>query len=44
LSLTVQFLARVALIKYRCLADAVVCTAVMGISAGLSVALQPVLT
>ncbi|MFC8666270.1 Pycsar system effector family protein [Streptomyces sp. NPDC057199] len=42
LSRTVHFLARVALLKYRCLTGAVVCTAVMGISAGLSVALQPV--
>ncbi|MFD4945485.1 hypothetical protein ACFWNT_23880 [Streptomyces sp. NPDC058409] len=43
LSHTVRFLARVAVRKYRCLTGAVVCTAVMGVSAGLSVTLQPVL-
>ncbi|WP_089100188.1 hypothetical protein [Streptomyces hyaluromycini] len=44
LSHTVRFLAHVAVLKYRWLAGAVVCTAAMGVSAGLSVALQPVLT
>ncbi|KOX20749.1 MULTISPECIES: hypothetical protein [unclassified Streptomyces] len=39
LSLTVRFLARVAVRKYRCLAVAVVCTAVMGVAAGLGVIL-----
>jgi hypothetical protein len=43
LSHTVRFLARVAVSKYRWLAGAVVCTAVMGVSAGLSVILLPVL-
>lgn len=43
LSSTVRFLARVAVLKYRWLAAAVVCTAVMGVSAGLSVLLRPVL-
>ncbi|MGW6355944.1 Pycsar system effector family protein [Streptomyces sp. NPDC055092] len=43
LSHTVRFLAHVAVLKYRWLTGAVVCTAVMGVSAGLSVALQPVL-
>ncbi|MGW7044991.1 Pycsar system effector family protein [Streptomyces avermitilis] len=43
LSHTVRFLARVALRKYRCLTGAVVCTAVMGTSAGLFVVLRPVL-
>lgn len=43
LSHTVRFLARVAVRKYRWLARAVVCTAVMGVSAGLGVTLLPVL-
>ncbi|WP_028803748.1 Pycsar system effector family protein [Streptomyces sp. 142MFCol3.1] len=43
LSHTVRFLAHVAVLKYRWLTGAVVCTAVMGVSAGLSVVLQPVL-
>ncbi|MEV0909140.1 hypothetical protein [Streptomyces hokutonensis] len=43
LSSTVRFLAHVAVLKYRWLTGAVVCTAVMGVSAGLSVVLQPVL-
>lgn len=43
LSHTVRFLAHVAVLKYRWLVGAVACTAVMGVSAGLSVALQPVL-
>ncbi|MEV0640890.1 hypothetical protein AB0I77_39385 [Streptomyces sp. NPDC050619] len=43
LSQTVRFLAQVAMDKYRWLARAVVCTAVMGASAGLSVTLQPIL-
>jgi hypothetical protein len=43
LSHTVRFLARVAVRKYRWLTGAVVCTAVMGVSAGPSVTLQPVL-
>jgi hypothetical protein len=43
LSHTVRFLAHVAVLKYRWLTSAVVCTAVMGVSAGLSVALRPVL-
>ncbi|MER5944557.1 Pycsar system effector family protein [Streptomyces sp. NPDC001904] len=43
LSRTVRFLARVAVRKYRWIAAAVVCTAVMGASAGLSVALLPLL-
>ncbi|MET7892010.1 Pycsar system effector family protein [Streptomyces mirabilis] len=43
LSHTVRFLAHVAVLKYRWLTGAVVCTAVMGVSAGLSVALRPVL-
>ncbi|AVZ74244.1 hypothetical protein SLUN_20810 [Streptomyces lunaelactis] len=42
LSHTVRFLARVAVSKYRWLARAVVCTAVMGVSAGLGVILLPV--
>jgi len=43
LSHTVRFLAHVAVLKYRWLTGAVVCTAVMGVSAGLSVVLQPTL-
>jgi hypothetical protein len=43
LSHTVRFLAHVAVLKYRWLTAAVVCTAVMGVSAGLVVVLQPVL-
>jgi hypothetical protein len=43
LSRTVRFLAQVAIRKYRWLAGAVVCTAVMGASAGLSVILRPLL-
>ncbi|MEV4449228.1 Pycsar system effector family protein [Streptomyces mirabilis] len=43
LSQAVRFLARVAVHKYRWLARAVVCTAVMGVSAGLGVTLQHVL-
>ncbi|TXS56203.1 hypothetical protein [Streptomyces sp. t39] len=41
LSLTVRFLAGVAVRKYRCLTVAVACTAVMGVSAGLGVVLLP---
>ena len=41
LSHTVRFLARVAVRKYRCLAGAVACTAVMGVAAGLGVILLP---
>ncbi|MFE2281406.1 Pycsar system effector family protein [Streptomyces sp. NPDC059454] len=41
LSQTVRFLARVAVSKYRCLTGAVVCTAVMGVSAGLLVVVRP---
>ncbi|KUN99361.1 Pycsar system effector family protein [Streptomyces caeruleatus] len=44
LSHTLRFLARVAVRKYRWLTGTVVCTAVMGVSAGLSVALLPVLS
>ncbi|WP_328781416.1 DUF5706 domain-containing protein [Streptomyces canus] len=43
LSHTVRFLAHVAVRKYRWLSGAVVCTAVMGVSAGLSATLLPVL-
>jgi hypothetical protein len=43
LSQTVRFLAHVAVRKYRWLAVAVTCTAVMGASAGLSVILQTAL-
>ncbi|MEU3901062.1 Pycsar system effector family protein [Streptomyces sp. NPDC045251] len=43
LSRTVRFLALVAVRKYRWLAGAVVCTAVMGASAGLSLTLLPLL-
>ncbi|NEC30599.1 hypothetical protein G3I31_18030 [Streptomyces sp. SID9913] len=43
LSQTIRFLARVAVRKYRCLTGAVVCTAVMGVSAGLLVVLRPLL-
>ncbi|MFF1276077.1 Pycsar system effector family protein [Streptomyces marokkonensis] len=43
LSRTVRFLARVAVRKYRWVAGAVVCTAVMGASAGLGVTLLPLL-
>ncbi|MEO3765283.1 hypothetical protein [Streptomyces sp. B8F3] len=43
LSHTVRFLAHVAVRKYRWLASMVVCTAAMGVSAGLSVVLLPVL-
>ncbi|MFI6722806.1 DUF5706 domain-containing protein [Streptomyces sp. R-74717] len=43
LSRTVRFLALVAVRKYRWLAGAMVCTAVMGVSAGLSVTLLPLL-
>ncbi|MBH1935316.1 hypothetical protein I5Q34_13710 [Streptomyces sp. AV19] len=39
-----RFLARVAVVKYRCVTGAVVCTAVMGASAGLCLALRPLLT
>jgi len=42
LSYTVRFLAQVAVLKYRWLAAAGVCTAVMGVSAGLGVVLRPV--
>ncbi|GAA0402616.1 Pycsar system effector family protein [Streptomyces luteireticuli] len=38
-----RFLARVAVVKYRCVTGAVVCTAVMGASAGLCLALRPLL-
>ncbi|MET9107026.1 hypothetical protein [Streptomyces zhihengii] len=41
LSLTVRFLAHVAVRKYRCLTVAVACTAAMGVSAGLGVVLLP---
>jgi hypothetical protein len=44
LSQTVRFLALVAVRKYRCLTAAVVCTAVMGVSAGLLVVLRPLLS
>ncbi|WP_055490400.1 Pycsar system effector family protein [Streptomyces sp. TP-A0356] len=44
LSRAIRFLARVALRKYRCLTGAVVCTTVMGVSAGLLVALCPLLS
>jgi hypothetical protein len=40
LSHTVRFLAHVAVLKYRWLTGSVMCTAVMGASAGLSVVLQ----
>ncbi|MFE7270095.1 Pycsar system effector family protein [Streptomyces sp. NPDC057623] len=43
LAQTLHFLARVAVRKYRCLTGAVVCTAVMAVSAGLAVALRPLL-
>ena len=43
LSETIHFLARVALAKYRYLSGAVVCTALMGISAGMFVVLRPTL-
>ncbi|MFE3250703.1 Pycsar system effector family protein [Streptomyces sp. NPDC059209] len=43
LSRAIRFLARVAVRKYRWLARAVVCTAVMGVSAGLSVTLQQIM-
>lgn len=38
-----RFLARVAVVKYRCVTGAVACTAVMGASAGLCLALRPLL-
>jgi hypothetical protein len=44
LSRTVRFLAQVAVRKYHWLARAVVCTAVMAVSAGLSVTLLPLLS
>ena len=44
LSETVRFLARVAVSKYRRLTGAVVCTAVMGVSAGLLVVVRPLLS
>ncbi|MFI1419568.1 hypothetical protein ACH4VX_16505 [Streptomyces sp. NPDC020731] len=44
LSQTVRFLAGVAVSKYRWLTGAVVCTAVMGVSAGLLVVLRPLLS
>ncbi|MFP3988665.1 Pycsar system effector family protein [Streptomyces sp. E11-3] len=44
LSQAIRFLARVAVLKYRCLTGAVACTALMAVSAGLSVVLRPVLT
>ncbi|MGA5896531.1 Pycsar system effector family protein [Streptomyces venetus] len=43
LSQTIRFLSQVAVRKYRCVTAAVVCTAVMGASAGLLVVLRPVL-
>ncbi|MEU6657945.1 Pycsar system effector family protein [Streptomyces sp. NPDC046821] len=43
LSHTVRFLAHVAVRKYRWLSGAVVCTAIMGVSAGLSATLLPAL-
>ena len=43
LSQTIRFLSQVAVRKYRCVTAAVVCTAVMGLSAGLLVVLRPVL-
>jgi hypothetical protein len=39
----IQFLARVAVIKYRSLLGAVWCSALMGLSAGLFIVLRPVL-
>lgn len=44
LARTVRFLARVAVRKYRWLARAVVCTAAMGVTAGLGVLLLPALS
>ena len=44
LSCTIRFLAGVAVRKYRCLTVAVVCSAVMGVSAGLLVTARPLLT
>ncbi|MFC5214519.1 Pycsar system effector family protein [Streptomyces coerulescens] len=43
LSCTIRFLAGVALRKYRCLTAAVLCTAAMGMSAGLLVLARPLL-
>lgn len=43
LSCTIRFLARVAVRKYRCLTAAVLCTAAMGVSAGLLVTARPLL-
>lgn len=43
LSCTIRFLAGVAVRKYRCLAAAVLCTAAMGVSAGLLVVARPLL-
>lgn len=43
LAQTLAFLARVAVVKYRCLSGAVVCTAVMGAAAGLGIVLRPLL-
>ncbi|MBX9365701.1 Pycsar system effector family protein [Streptomyces massasporeus] len=43
LSRTIRFLSQVAVRKYRCVTAAVICTAVMGLSAGLLVVLRPVL-
>ncbi|MET9761540.1 Pycsar system effector family protein [Streptomyces sp. NPDC006372] len=43
LSQTIRFLSQVAVRKYRCVTAAVVCTALMGVSAGLLVVLRPVL-
>ncbi|MEU0009000.1 Pycsar system effector family protein [Streptomyces sp. NPDC006314] len=43
LSQTIRFFSQVAVRKYRCVTAAVVCTAVMGVSAGLLVVLRPAL-
>lgn len=43
LAQTLAFLARVAVVKYRWLSGAVVCTAVMGAAAGLGIVLRPLL-
>ncbi|KDN79127.1 Pycsar system effector family protein [Streptomyces olindensis] len=43
LSQTIRFLSQVAVRKYRCVTAAVLCTTVMGVSAGLLVVLRPVL-
>ncbi|KNB50217.1 hypothetical protein [Streptomyces caatingaensis] len=43
LVLVLRFLARVAVVKYRCVTGAVACTAVTGASAGLWAVLRPLL-